>query len=327
LSDRETFGFGSRVGEIDLAVGWRHGDESGTATGSSVPVRLGGQGAKTTRLTLSLPGEAANPAAVWLRADCPVPAGSPLASALDVTVGYCDGEAITSGSLAAVATDLRGGVALDGGGPEGCLDPESGRCLEVSWDLDGEGSDVSWDLTFAAVQCRYDDGSNPFAGVPSEPCAEAPPCECCVAVGKVEPENEYFPPGTYAFDETNDALGDYELRVTESAEKDGGETVGVAFEVVPRDGAPAPRLCGVDVSGAGKCRRYRRDGGAAGPETGQLLYGPKRPGKSYPAISHVVVRLCADGDDCDEPRWATAGPCGSDDDRDGTPGPRGPHRP
>ncbi|WP_049985514.1 hypothetical protein [Halobellus rufus] len=263
------------------------------------------------RLTFALPQRGAavnNPAALWLATDCPMPASTSLAESIHLALSYADcesetaGDPIASGSLREVADDLRGGYRVDGDPATDdveCLSDEV--CVLVEYELVGYVGSESVDLPlwFAAVQCRNTAPANPFAGRDAAPCAPADPCPCCRTLGKLEFEAGTQPglgdssaaPGTYAFTEGDT---DYGLEIYDTSEKDGGETVGVAFRLVNLSGGPAPSLCTVAVKGGPGFEQYDRADGTSvdtadlpGSDADGLVYAPE--GK---AISHVTVCVC-----------------------------------
>lgn len=241
-----------------------------------------------------------NPARVWLRAFCP--AASTLAEVLSVRLAYSDaqgtaGSTIASGSLRAVADDLRDGLALNGGpstNAEGCLTDT--LFVVAEYELAGYvGSEtVSLPLEFRAVQCRNTEARNPFGTAETAPCPSGYVCESCWMIGKVEVgKSGVTAGGTYWFDE---GLNGYGIAVTET---DGDD--GIAFTLVKDDGLPALPLCAVDIKGGQSCRRYRRADGEFGVTTAVLdsavdglVYAPdNRNNGTNHAISNIVVSVCA----------------------------------
>ncbi|MFC7199648.1 hypothetical protein [Halospeciosus flavus] len=331
LRDTEVLDSTLRGGEFDLVVEWDHHGKTGVADGTTVTLPLGTLDADTREdaatMTVSLPTPDANPAVVWVRADCPVPERSLLAEQLSMTllVGDCSSEptVLTSGSVREVAETLRNGINLTAALEEDCLDPGETVCLYASWTLDDAyaGSEsITWPLTFGAVQCRHDDGTSPFPTVETGGCAGPAPCECCTPIGKLDvdpresnvPSENYLPPGRYAF---NEGSADYELVVTESVEKDDGETVGVAFTLDPVGDTPAPRLCRVELVGSTARATYEvLKLGAPDASTPGVLFAPLKQGveeadslDDYLGISHITVSICqqqsADGSCAEPPDW------------------------
>ncbi|MFW5964130.1 MAG: hypothetical protein ACOCQM_04630 [Natronomonas sp.] len=322
LYDEERLTGAIGAGAVDLAVAYEvlagpNTGETGTANGSALKLPVadltGSTDSGRTLLTVSLPDLAAavnNPAAVWLRMECP-PASS-LSESLSVRLSYADcetgarGDTIADGSLLSVADTLRNGRLLD-------ADPESGSvdclteelCLLVEYGLDGYvGSDttaLAFDIH--GVQCRNDETrANPFPSRPA--CDASEPCECCRYVGKLELEpgqdpgigDSYIEPGVYAFTEGGDG---YEIEIYDTVEKDDGdETTAVAFRLHRTDGGTPEALCEVGIkAGDGDPRRYtagtQPTDDTASLEDGGLLYADDGRG-----ISHITVSVCST--DCEE---------------------------
>ncbi|MDB2275382.1 hypothetical protein PM022_12675 [Halorubrum ezzemoulense] len=348
-----TAGIVDLVVEYDLLTGpGADGlDSSGTVDGPRVTLPVDSlapdDDAGSMLLTFALPqrgDDVNNPAALWLATDCPVPEATGLGEAIQVTVSYADCESgtplarIVSGSLRAVADDLRDGRRVDGDpmSPEpDCLVEEV--CLLVEYELAGYvGTEtVDFPLWFAAVQCRHATPTNPFASIDTDPCLPGDPCTCCQTLGKLELDSDtqpgiddsYVEPGTYAFTEGDT---DYGLEIYDTADKDAGaETVGVAFRLVHLAGDAVPSLCAVFVKGGRGFEQYdRNDGttadtaGLPGSDADGFVYAPD--GK---AISHVTVCVCtteseADCSGCTDPSLTNSGSGGNksksseDDDAD-----------
>ena len=316
LADRETLATSLTAGIVDIRVAYwgdiatgapdlSEPDSVGDCSGLTVDVDGLEVGTVTRDLfRVRLPqvaGTVNNPARVWLRASCPD--ANTLAEVLSVRLAYSDasgtvGSTITTGSLRAVADDLRDGIALDGGpstDSDGCL--ADALFIVAEYELAGYvGSEtVSLPLMFRAIQCRNtDDGQNPFATSGSEPCQSSYVCESCWMIGKVEVDDSGLSAGeTYAFDE---GLDGHALAVTD-VDGDGG----VAFTLVRDDGIPALPLCAVDVKGGPNHEHYRRVDGAFGVTTevldgavDGLVYTPHNgnSGTNY-ALSNIVVSVCA----------------------------------
>ncbi|MDB9234908.1 hypothetical protein [Halorubrum ezzemoulense] len=348
-----TAGIVDLVVEYDLLTGpGADGlDSSGTVDGPRVTLPVDSlapdDDAGSMLLTFALPqrGDAVNnPAALWLATDCPVPEATGLGEAIQVTVSYADCESgtplarIVSGSLRAVADDLRDGRRVDGDpmSPEpDCLVEEV--CLLVEYELAGYvGTEtVDFPLWFAAVQCRHATPTNPFAGIDTDPCLPGDPCTCCQTLGKLELDSDtqpgiddsYVEPGTYAFTEGDT---DYGLEIYDTADKDAGaETVGIAFRLVHLAGDAVPSLCTVFVKGGRGFEQYDRDDGTTADTAG--LPGSDADGFVYApdgkAISHVTVCVCtteseADCSGCTDPSLTNSGSGGNksksseDDDAD-----------
>ncbi len=320
LTDREGARGALVAGALDIDIAYEilTGPEAGvtgTTNGMRLPLPLGtltgAMPSGATRITVGVPDQpdaVANPAAVWLATDCP-PEATALAEALSVTVSYAEtGEVVASGSLREVAGDLRGGIRLDGE-PATAGDDCVADALDLlfEYELTDYVGTESTDLVieFAARQCRYDDGTNPFAGRSTEPCAAAPePCLCCRYLGKLNLEDDgragidesfVAPGGPYYFDEGDDRYG---IVVTDTTTKENGtETTGVAFRLVERNGAPTERLCLVKVKGGPRTLEY--DG--TGPDTTALdgadgdgiIVAPDGKG-----ISNIRVYVCDDESAC-----------------------------
>ncbi|MDZ7746626.1 MAG: hypothetical protein U5K28_09025 [Halobacteriales archaeon] len=324
LTDRETGAGALTAGALDIDISYEiltgsTAGETGTANGTRLPLPLGTLTESTstgaTRITIGVPAQpdaVANPAAVWLATDCPSDATA-LAEALSLTISYAEtGEQILTGSLRSVASTLRGGYRLDGE-PTTAGDDCVADAVEllVEYELtDYVGSETT-DLVveFAARQCRYDDGTNPFAGRSTEPCDEVvieEPCVCCRYLGKLNLEDDgrqgiddsfVAPGGPYYFDEGD---GRYGIVVTDTTTKDNGtETTGVAFRLVKRNGAPAERLCRVEVKGGPNALEYTGTGSEttalSGADEDGIVVAPDGKG-----ISHITVFVCADGDECQD---------------------------
>lgn len=183
-SDEALFGGSSlSSGTLDLTVDWETADATGSSEGSlAVPVELSASDPlQTVDLSVSLPdhGGQNNPAAPWVRSECPN--GEDLASALEVTLRYtgCSGNCVLfSGSLGEFAE----GVPLDAGGDpslsladQRCLDP--GETLDLELDVgvtnfDGR-DETEFTLEFVGVQCRNGTGIDPFEG--ASDCGPAKP--------------------------------------------------------------------------------------------------------------------------------------------------------
>ena len=278
----------------------------------------------------------ANPVRIWLRTECPPtidPLGEAVEVRLrhNSSCGAPDEGAGTSVyppnsddwvSLTELRNGLRNGVRLDRlGDDEPCLD--SDVCLDLEYRVPADATwtqDLRTELTFelAAEQCRHvpeDEVDSPFPHL--APCPE-PDCPDCVELGKIEVENDRLDPGTYSFDELYvDDETTYAvevLRVTNKADSDGEqETVCAGFRLLvgesedDLDERNAPPICHVDIAGG------QSDSSTRGPHVepydieppttrtrGQLCTGdPDDPDASpgeLPAISHLVVSVCSDGD-------------------------------
>ncbi|WP_075937343.1 hypothetical protein [Halosegnis longus] len=340
LTDREGTGGVLTAGALDIDIAYEiltgpEAGTTGTTNGVRLPLPLGtltdtvSSGA--TRITVGVPDQpdaVANPAAVWLATDCP-PEATTLAEALSVTVSYAEtGEVVASGSLREVADDLRGGVRLDGE-PTSAGDDCVADALDLlfEYELTDYVGTASTDLVveFAARQCRYDDGTNPFAGRSAEPCATTPePCVCCRYLGKLNLEDDgragigesfIAPGGPYYFDEGDSRYG---IVVTDTTTKDNGtETTGVAFRLVERNGAPTERLCRVEVKGGRNTLRYEGTGSDTtaldGADGDGIIVAPD--GK---AISNIQVYVCDDASACaDDVSSSDTNDTSGDDDHDG----------
>lgn len=322
-----TAGIVDLVVEYDLLTGpGADGlDSSGTVNGPRVTLPVDSlapdDDAGSMLLTFALPQRddaINNPAALWLATDCPVPEATGLGEAIQVTVSYADCESgtplarIVSGSLRAVADDLRDGRRVDGDPttPEpDCLVEEV--CLLVEYELAGYvGTEtVDFPLWFAAVQCRHATPTNPFAGIDTDPCLPGDPCTCCRTLGKLDLDSgtqpgigdSYVEPGTYAF---TDGDTDYGLEIYDTADKDAGtETVGVAFRLVNFAGDVVPSLCTVAIKNGPGFEQYDRDddtlvdtAGLPGSDADGLVYAP-----GGNAISHITVCICTTEPEADCP--------------------------
>ncbi|WP_178916439.1 hypothetical protein [Natronomonas gomsonensis] len=323
LDDDERLTSAIGAGAVDLAVGYEvlagpNAGTTGSHSGTTLELPVAGLTASddsgTALVSVSLPDLSEtinNPAAVWLRLDCP-PA-SALSEHLSVRLSYADcttgarGDTIADGSLRSVADGLRNGELLDADAstaPVDCLTDE--LCLLVEYWLDEgyvgtDATELSFDVY--GVQCRNDETrANPFPRRPS--CDTYDPCVCCDSLGKLELEDgeepgigdSYIEPGVYAFSEGGDG---YEIEIYDTVEKDDGtETTAVAFRLRRTDGGTPPALCEVGIkAGPGDPRPYtageQPTNDTASLEDGGLLYADD--GK---AISHVTVAVCST--DCEE---------------------------
>jgi hypothetical protein len=332
LSDRERQRGSLTAGVVDLAVTATDeaGDPLSVVDGAvSIPMHVDPGESGAAVVDLALPGDANNPAYLWLRTACPEPAGTALAEALTVTLSYLDDEGtatdLVTGPFREVFSTLRNGYALNAAGAyaapgfQECLDPDDGLRLRLAWTLSPTyvGTETATaDIEFVARQCRNTDAAtDPFAGAPAEPCAPGNRCEGCEWLGKLDLDpSETDQPGigdssiesgrTYQF---NEGATDYGITVDDTVEKD-GDTTAVRFTVVGPDGATlAP--CRVEVKGGPADTVYVRPDGAAfdastdglvpgddgnGDELvdGGLLYAPLTPGGSRAGVSHVDVFVC-----------------------------------
>lgn len=332
FSDTERLDASLTTGVVDLVVEYEFltGPGAGTTSGPidgprlDLPIDALGptddSGSMLVRFTLPQgPDAVNNPAALWLAADCPLPAATTLGETLEVTLSYADCETGTAleeidhGSLRAVADRLQDGIQIDGDPTTDSMDCLTDEvCLLVEYDLAGfvgEGT-VDLPLWFTTVQCRNTTSTNPFAGRDTTPCPPGERCPCCRTLGKLEFEagtqpgldDSYAAPGTYAFTEGDDAYG---LEIYDTAEKDGGsETTGVAFRLVRLDDpdASVPHLCTVAVKGGRGSEQYdRADATTAdtatlpGSDADGIVYAPPDRG-----ISHVTVCICTteSAEDC-----------------------------
>jgi hypothetical protein len=327
LADRETLATSLTAGIVDIRVAyWSDigtsapdlSEPDSVGDGSELTVDVDGLELGTVTRDLfrvrlpQVAGTVNNPARVWLRASCPD--ANTLAEVLSVRLAYSDasgtaGSTITSGSLRAVADDLRDGIALDGGpstDADGCL--ADALFVVAEYELAGYvGSEtVSLPLEFRAIQCRNTDagenpfgttgtaGINPFGTAGTTPCGSSYSCESCWMIGKVEVGDDGLTAGeTYPFDEGLDGYG----IAVNATDGDGG----VAFTLVRDDGLPALPLCAVDIKGGPNYEHYPRVGGAFGVTTDVLdgvadgvVYTPHNgnSGTNY-GISNIVVSVCA----------------------------------
>lgn len=316
LTDRGRTRAALATGIVDLTVDYWHdvaagvdlANPDGVVDGPRIDVpaaSLDEDGRATTLLRFALPQGTApnNPAALWLRADCP-PATT-LSELLQVHLSYADADgtpsmSIESGSLRTVANALRGGVRLMGDGPNGCLVSE--QFVRIEYELDGYVGDEStaFPLSVSAVQCRNGQPTNPFDDAAVPECEPGYDCTCDWLIGKVEVDDPLVAGQTYDFDA---GLTNYAIRVTDT---DGDDAV--AFELVTTDGSTPLPLSVVHVKGGPDERVYDRRSDAYGTETtvldgatDGLVATPSHPNNGgRPAISHIVVGVCApeapDGD-------------------------------
>ena len=354
--DHETFAARLAAGRVDLRVDWTAYDEAGseTAAGSSggaVPLAFEGLApgdSGSVDLSAVLPDERCepgtgtvpnNPAHLWLGATCPSPP-TLLAEELSVTLRYVlpsgrPGLALFEGSLREFATALAGGLALTAGYNPG-VDPADAlplvACeplgLRMEWRLSPAyfGSEAArLDLLAVARQARNASNASPFAA--ADPCP-GPACDCCVAVGKVEFEDELAAPGSYRFgdsdtDWASEGLPEYRLVVSDTVEKSeeaDRSTVGLSVCIEGVAGVPDPLLCAVEVKGGavGSVTYTTEDGTLPGGNCSGLIYAPAKvevpsTPRDYYGVSYVRVSVCrprgADGE-CHEDlvRSASRGP-------------------
>lgn len=300
------------TGIVDLSVEYWHDAADGVDLAApdgivdgpriAVPApALDADGSATTLLRFALPQGTApnNPAALWLRTECP--SGTTLGELLQVRLSYADadGDSLTtieSGSLRAVANALRGGVQLLTDGADGCLTTE--LFVLVEYDLAGYvGTEsTSLPLFVTAVQCRNGDPTvDPFDDAAVPECEPGYDCTCDWLIGKVEVDDPFVVGRTYDFDE---GLSNYAIRVTDT---DG--TDGVAFELATTDGSAPLPLSSVLVKGGPDEQRYSRSDGYGfettdlDGATDGLVYPPLHPNNgSQPAISYVIVGVCVPAD-------------------------------
>lgn len=292
----------------DVAGGVDLTDPDGVVDGPRIDVpaaSLDEDGRATTLLRFALPQGTApnNPAALWLRAECPPE--TTLGELLQVRLSYADPDGtplttIEHGSLRAVANALREGVRLVADGPDGCLTSE--LFVLVEYELDGYVGDEStaFPLSVSAVQCRNGQPTNPFDDATVPECVPGYDCSCDWLIGKVETDEPLIVGQTYDFDE---GLTNYAIHVTDTAGDDA-----VAFELVTTDGSTPLPLSSIHVKGGPDDRRYYRENGAFGTDTtvldgatdGLVATPPHPVNGSRPAISYVLVGVCApatpDGD-------------------------------
>lgn len=354
--DHETVAARLAAGRVDLRLDWTAYDDEGreTATGSSdggVPISFEGLApgeAGYVDLTAVLPDERCeagagtapnNPAYLWLGATCPSPP-TVLAEELFVTLRYVlpsgrSGRALFEGSLRELASLLAGGLALTAGYNPG-VDPADAlplvACeplgLRLEWRLSPAyfGSEAAGlDLLAVARQARHASNASPF--VAGEPCP-GPECDCCVAVGKVEFEDELAEPGSYRFgdsstDWASEGLPEYRLVVSDTVEKseEGDQsTVGLSVCIEGVEGVPDPLLCAVEVKGGavGSVTYTTEEGTLPGGNCSGRIYAPAKvedpsAPRDYYGVSYVRVSVCrprgADGE-CYEDlvRSASRGP-------------------
>jgi hypothetical protein len=322
LNDGERLTGAVGAGAVDLAVGYEmlagpNAGVTGRHNGPTLELPVAGLTASddsgTALVSVSLPElteSVNNPAAVWIRLDCP-PA-SALSEHLSVRVSYADcatgarGTTIADGSLRSVADELRNGELLDTDGSTASVDCLTDElCLLVEYWLDEAyvGSDTTA-LSFDVYggQCRNDETrANPFPQRPG--CDTYDPCVCCDRLGKLELEDgevpgigdSYIESGVYEFSE---GAGGYEIEIYDTVEKDDGtETTAVAFRLRRTDGGTPPALCEVGIKAKGDPRLYtlgsQPTNDTASLEDGILLYTNDDKG-----ISHITVDVCST--DCEE---------------------------
>lgn len=297
-------------GPIDVLVSWKdQTTEDGTVT---VTFDLS-DGKATTNLTIT-PDETSNPAAVWIRPTCPTGPADSIVN-VEFTLPDCGETVYSGGSLPEVVDDLRknGGVRLETASCGGCISPDEQIELEIYWEFSESADynaenpdDVKLDFEFRAIQCRYDPGS-PFK--PLDPCHDSGDNQDYHGIsyieiyadddedgscgdedsplGKIEltPKDNYdqsgigeshIEPETYDLyeDDSGDDTG-YDVEVTDTVEKDGGEeTVAVAFELIDINAeseGTGPSLCKVNIKGS-EITTYT---GFDDNTTGGPLYAPE----------------------------------------------------
>jgi len=297
LADRETFAdnvFGA--GSVELIVNEAVTD--GTFAVDVSDIDRGHGGTETFDIEVRT-----NPARVWLATDCPS-AGDALADAIEVDV-VVDRESVTDGyrPLAEVERELVAGERIDAG----CLGPDDRVTVEVNWRLPGDAPDEvageATDLTFRlyAEQCRHvaeadAAASNPFADRVCE--GSDDDCPACVEFGKADDVEAALAVGdVLPLTELPAGVGAHDIEITAVETKDDGEAVGAAFALRGPDGAPGPAVCAVEIKGGPGTERYEID--PAAPETGEVLFAPRKPDSDERhGISHIVVSVCS-GDDGD----------------------------
>ncbi|WP_096394147.1 hypothetical protein [Halorubrum trapanicum] len=303
LSDRETFAdnaFGA--GSVELIVNDAVSD--GTFAVDVSGIRRGDSGHKKFEIDVRT-----NPARVWIATDCPDDGA--LARALEVEISVLGGPSLTDGyrSLADVERDLVAGERIDAD----CLVPEEPVTLEVAWrlpaDAPDEAADEATDLRFRlyAEQCRHVSEtdaaeSNPFADRVCEESGNE--CLACVEFGKAEFGDSPVAVGdALSLIELPDGVGEYEIAITAVETKDEGgnaETVGVEFTLQDADGDPGPDMCKVEIKGGPGTESYEID--PVSTETGEILFAPLKPDKDKRhGISNIVVFVCSDSGDGDDP--------------------------
>ncbi|OYR46819.1 SipW-dependent-type signal peptide-containing protein [Halorubrum sp. Ea8] len=305
LSDRETFpGNAFGAGEVELVVDTAISDGTFAVDVSGI-----GRG-PDKRASDSFNVEVrTNPARVWLAAKCPT-VNDDLSDALEVDVRV-DGSSITGGfrPFATVAAELVDGERID----TGCLDPESPIEVEVFAELPVDapdslsGQNTSLSFRLYAEQCRHVSeadaaGSNPFADrVCEEP---GDNCPECVEFGKAEFGDSPVAVGdTLSLIELPAGADGHEIAITAVETKDEGgnaETVGVEFTLQDADGNPGPDMCKVEIKGGQETESYEID--PASSETDEILFAPLKPDKDKRhGISNIVVFVCSDSGDGDDP--------------------------
>lgn len=335
-ADRETLAARLTTGRVDLVVDWTaYDDEDGEiASGRSenvVSVPFEGLVPGDTgyvELSAVLPDERceegagpvpSNPAYLWLGGACPTPAGTVLAEELAVTLSYLSpdgrvGDALFRGSLRGLGDALSAGLSLSarrdvGGDPAEAspLVPCEPLGFRLDWQLSPAyfgAESTRLDLVALARQTRHVGNANPFDAV--EPCA-GPDCDCCVAVGKVEFEDELAGAGTYRFgdsgtDWASEGLAEYQLVVSDTVEKtenDSRSTVGLSVCVEGVGDVPDPLLCAVEVKGGavGSVTYTTDEGTLPGGNCSGRIYAPAKvdepatAGEFY-GVSYVRVSIC-----------------------------------
>ena len=300
LADRETFRanvFGA--GEVGLTVDGEATDGSVTVGPFAVDRTTFDGRPDPERFEI---GASANPVRVWLATECPD--GDRLGNALEVEV-VVDGESVTDGyrPLSEVERLLATGVRIGDGCLEAGLDGGS-IAVEVTPYLPADSSDVGGETTelvfhLYAEQCRHvteeqanDPGANPFADIV---CGETE-CPECVPLGKANFGASTAPGDVLQLEDA----GSYEIEITQVETKDEGEVVGVAFRLQDADGDPGPDMCSVAVKGGPNRGVELADIDPASPETGKIVFAPRKPGddKRY-GVSNVAISVCSDAVETD----------------------------
>ncbi|WP_257299631.1 hypothetical protein [Haloarchaeobius sp. FL176] len=338
FEDSERFGVSMSAGKVGVSIDCRNCEViDGTVGFEFGGLTLGEE--RTERFTVTAD---ANPIWVWLRTNCPEPV-DPLGDVVEIQLfrdPNCDGPSDVTQvyppdddedswtTLNEFRTALRGGLRLDDLDGEPCIDSE--LCLDLKYRLSKDATwavDLSTELTFEVVaeQCRHvpesDMAMSPF---PPEDCPE-PECTECVELGKLEVgDDDLLEPDIYDFTELcsqfrNDETA-YALEVLDAMNKDdngGEETVCVWFRLLAGDSsdaldaldeANAPAMCSVAVKGSQQTESYPIDPPLT--RTRGMVCTVTQDGDTgaLPAISNIVVSVCAESDEGCGPPDGTGGP-------------------
>ncbi|SMO82378.1 DUF7467 domain-containing protein [Halorubrum cibi] len=314
LSDGETLPrneIGAGEVELDVSCSDSNGDAGCAVSNGTVsyapenPIDRGDWGDVTFDVSVRT-----NPARLWFATTCPR-TQDPLGNALEVSLKIGDDWVFPSGSLSELRREFAGGLRADDLDGDACLDPDGdGIEIELAWELPEDapaaaaGRTTEFEFLLYTEQCRHvseDDaaGSNPYAefGPCDEPQEECPNCD---PVGKANIDGDVVisdidDVSTWLPIDEGQLAGNAYLFVTDVEDKDGGEAVGVSFELVDANGDPAGRLCEVRIKGGNDTKTYPIE--PPSNDTSEILYSPEGPGNGGLAgISNIQIDVCVDDD-------------------------------